>query len=96
MNRYLLIAALAVLSIITVMAVWQEGLAAVVPAVTGSWWSLQIFFDLVIALVLFMVWMYHDAKKLGRNPWPWIVATFVVGSFSPLFYLLTRKDTAQR
>ena len=31
------------------------------------------------------------AKAAGRNPWPWIAATLVVGSLSPLLYLLTRK-----
>ena len=51
--------------------------------------------DLVIALTLVMVWIWHDAKATGRKTWPWIVATLVLGSFGPLLYLLTRKATAQ-
>ena len=63
-------------------------------SITSSWGSLQIFVDLVIALTFVMVWMYRDAKAQGRNPWPWIVATFAVGAFSPLAYLLVR-DSAE-
>jgi hypothetical protein len=41
-----------------------------------------------------MVWIWHDAKAQGRNPWPWIIATLAVGSFGPLVYLLTRKPAS--
>ena len=46
---------------------------------------------LVIALGLFLVWMWRDAKAAGRNPWPWLVLTLVAGSIGPLIYLLGRK-----
>ncbi len=52
----------------------------------------QVFIDLLIALGLVMVWMWQDARKTGRNVWPWIVATLLIGSFAPLAYLVTRKD----
>lgn len=54
----------------------------------------QVFVDLVIALVLAMIWMWRDARAAGRNPWPWIVATLVTGSFGPLVYLLVRRPPA--
>ena len=91
--RTAVIVMLAALGVVTVIAFIQEGFT-VFSAITASWWSLQIFLDLVIALVLFLVWLYRDAKASGRDPWPWIVATFVVGSFAPLFYLLLR-DSAE-
>lgn len=50
----------------------------------------QIYADLVIAVVVICVWIYRDATKNGRNPWPWLIAAAVVGMFSPLVYLLTR------
>jgi hypothetical protein len=56
----------------------------------------QVFVDLVIALVLVMAWMWRDATIAGRSPWPWIVATLLLGSFGPLVYLLTRPLNAAR
>lgn len=49
----------------------------------------QVLTDLVIALLLVMVWMVEDARRLGRNPWPWIVGTLLTGSIAPLLYLAT-------
>lgn len=81
-------------SMLTAMALWTDGVTGVFTSIVNSWASLQIFVDLVIALTFIMVWMYRDAKAQGRNPWPWIIATLVVGSFSPLIYLLVR-DSAE-
>lgn len=53
--------------------------------------GLQVWIDLVIAMVLFLIWMFPDAKKHGRNPWPWVVITLTIGSFGPLIYLATWK-----
>jgi len=39
-----------------------------------------------------LLWIYRDATKHGRNPWPWLIAAAIVGMFSPLVYLLTRND----
>ncbi len=54
----------------------------------------QIFTDLVIALCLFLIWMWQDAKMLGRNFWLWAAITLSCGSFGPLLYLITRKARA--
>ena len=60
---------------------------------TSAGW--QVLADLTIALTLFLVWMWQDAKVTRRNPWPWILITLTLGSFGPLIYLLTRKSTAE-
>ena len=66
----------------------QQGIIAPHFRSTGAG---QVFADLIISLILAMIWMAHDAKRLGRNPWPWIALTLAAGSFGPLVYLLMRK-----
>ncbi|MBP6701113.1 MAG: PLDc N-terminal domain-containing protein, partial [Halioglobus sp.] len=50
----------------------------------------------VIALVLVLTWLVPEARKAGRNPWPWIVATLFLGSFGPLLYLVFAQRPAQQ
>lgn len=51
----------------------------------------QVFTDLVIALLLVLTWLVPEAKREGRNPWPWVVATLFLGSIAPLAYLAISK-----
>ena len=90
MGRIMVIVGLVVLSVITVAAFWFEGLAGFPAAITSSFAAGQIYLDLVIAIVMIDVWVWHDAKAQGRNPWPWIIGSLIVGSFAPLGYLLSR------
>tara|TARA_R110002073_G_scaffold40472_5_gene114657 strand:+ start:2230 stop:2529 length:300 start_codon:yes stop_codon:yes gene_type:complete len=55
----------------------------------------QVFADLVIALVLILCWLINDARKSGRNPWPWVLITLFMGSFGPLLYLVTSWKQAK-
>ena len=84
---------LIILTPITILALWNGGLIGVWDAVSHNWASLQIYIDLVIAIIFILAWVWDDAKKSGRNPWPWIISAFVVGSFSPILYFLTRKSS---
>lgn len=52
----------------------------------------QVLTDLVIALVLVLSWLIPEARKNNRNPWPWVLATVLTGSFGPLLYLVTAKQ----
>jgi hypothetical protein len=47
-------------------------------------------FDLVICLGLIFVFIYHDARKLGMSPWPYIAIGAGFGAAGPLLYLLRR------
>ncbi|MEM7332794.1 MAG: DUF2834 domain-containing protein [Chloroflexota bacterium] len=94
-ERALAMIGLIILSIPTALAFTQNGLAGFVDGITHSWATIQIYIDLVIAMVFIVIWVWRDAKDSGRNPWPWIIASFIVGSFAPLVYLLIRhpKDS---
>ena len=84
-----------VLGIITIFALIEGGLGGFLDGITHSWATIQIYVDLVIAILFLIVWMWRDAKTTGRNPWPWIVLALIIGSFSPLIYLLLNGDKAK-
>ncbi|MBL8187617.1 MAG: DUF2834 domain-containing protein [Acidobacteria bacterium] len=94
MQRTLLLITIILFGALSAVALWQHGFWGIIAPHFQSFGAGQVFADLVIALTLAMIWMWHDAKATGRNVWPWIVATLALGSFGPLFYLLTRKSTA--
>lgn len=91
LEKPLLAATLVGFAVLTMVGVVVDGIpGGVIDAITFNWISLQIYIDLVIAVVVICVWIYRDATKRGSNPWPWLVAAAIVGMFSPLVYLLTR------
>ena len=90
MQRPLLLITLILFSALTALALWQHGYWGIFEPLLRSTAGLQVLVDLVIALTLFMAWMWGDARRLGRNPWPWIALTLLTGSFGPLLYLLGR------
>ena len=47
----------------------------------------QVLADLVIACSVMFIWVFSDAKRYNRNPWPYVVITLFLGSFGPLLYL---------
>lgn len=85
-----LVLVLVLFGALSAAALWQHGYWGIIAPHFQSFGAGQVFSDLVIALSLVMAWMWHDARARGRNPWPWIAATLVAGSFGPLVYLLTR------
>lgn len=95
MQRTLLLITIILFGALSAVALWEHGFWGIIAPHFQSSGAGQVFADLVIALTLAMIWMWHDAKATGRNVWPWIVATLALGSFGPLFYLLTRKTTVR-
>jgi hypothetical protein len=96
MARTLLIATLLAFGALTAVALVHHGYFGIFALHFQTWGGMQVLIDLVIALTLVLVWMWHDARATGRNVWPWIVATLALGSFGPLLYLLTRKPAGAR
>ena len=90
--RIIIISVLLPFTILTAATLWKQGFIGLFAEQLSTFSGWQVWIDLVIALTLFMVWMWNDAKKAGRNPLPYIVITLIAGSFGPLFYLLFRKS----
>ncbi|MCB1050365.1 MAG: DUF2834 domain-containing protein [Acidobacteria bacterium] len=78
------------------VALWQHGYWGILAPHFQSFGGGQVLADLVIALSLVMTWLWRDARAQGRKPWPWLIATLLLGSFGPLIYLLTRRTTNQK
>jgi drug/metabolite transporter (DMT)-like permease len=90
MNRRILALILLVpFAALTVWALLNGGIAGILAfhQSPGGW---QVFADLVIALLLLLTFLVPHARQAGRNPWPWVALTLLLGSFGPLSYLLTQ------
>ncbi len=92
-RRILAIILLIPFSILTVYALSQVGYIGIIDYHRYSPAGWQVIIDLVIALILVLTWLVPEAKKAGRNPWPWVVLTIFTGSIGPLLYLATKKDS---
>ena len=92
MKRIVLSVVLIAFLALTAAAVWQQGYLGIFTSQFETLGGIQVLVDLVIAAGLFLVWMWQDAKAAGRNPWPWLLLTLIVGSIGPLIYLLLYKS----
>ncbi len=92
MQRAVILFTLIFFAALTAAALWHDGYLGIFATAWQSFAGAQVFADLVIALVLVLIWLWHDARKIGRNPWPWLIATLALGGFGPLLYLLTRRS----
>ena len=89
MNRRILaIAILIPFTLLTLYAVSRVGYIGIFEYHLHSPAGWQVITDLVIALILVLTWLVPEARRAGRNPWPWVVLTLVAGSFGPLLYLV--------
>lgn len=88
MTRLVLILILAAFGAYSSWAMLQVGYLGIWQAAFANAGSLQILLDLVIACLLISSWMVADARRSGRNPWPFVLLTLTAGSFGPLFYLI--------
>lgn len=98
MRRYakpFAIAALIPFTALTVYALYDVGFVGVFEHQFATSGGVQVWVDLAIAVTFFMGWLIPDAKRTGRNPWPYIVITLVFASFGPLLYFaFDRRDDA--
>jgi len=52
---------------------------------TAGW---QVLADLAVACGVGIIWMLGDARRNGRQAWPYVLMTLALGSFGLLAYLL--------
>lgn len=86
-RRSIAIAMLIPFVVLTIYAVARDGYIGLFEYQLASAAGWQVLADLCVALVLVLGWIVPDAKRAGRQWWPWVVATFFTGSIAPLVYL---------
>ena len=70
------------------LGIWQAGMASL-----GAW---QLLLDLVLMSCIALGFLWRDARRTGRNIWPFAAITLAAGSIGPLLYLLLRPTTEPR
>ena len=94
-TRLLAILILIPFTVLSAYALWDVGYIGIWDYHRHSSAGWQVIVDLVIAVALILVWLVPDARKAGKNPWPWVLLTLVTGSFGPLLYLIFRKSSTE-
>jgi hypothetical protein len=87
-----------VLADFVAIAAWATSRVGVVGLFTGmvdSPASIVASTDLLISLGLVCTWLVRDARARGVSPLPYLLLTPLLGSASPLLYLLRRPDAAR-
>ena len=87
-KRTLAIIILIPFTLLTAYAVAQVGYVGIFDYQLHSPAGWQVMIDLFIALLLVLSYLVPEARKAGRNPWPWVVLTLFLGSIAPLLYLV--------
>lgn len=91
MQRLTLIAVLIPFTLLSVVALFHHGYQGIFQLAFQTFGGAQVLADLFIAISLFLIWLWNDARENNRNPWPWILISLTLGSFGPLMYLLIYK-----
>lgn len=82
-------------ALLTGYALAQHGYWGIIAYHLPSSAGWQVIADLVISCAIIARWMVTDARRSGRNPWPYLLVMLVLGSFGPLFYLLLEPRKTQ-
>jgi hypothetical protein len=96
MKRIILAVTLLAFVGLTILAVVEFGFVGIFSHQLQNVAGMQVLFDLFIALSLFSVWMWNDAKKFHRPFWPWLFLILSTGSIGALLYLLLYKTGSSK
>jgi hypothetical protein len=88
MNRTVLLLGIVLADVLglSAWALYHHGYVGLFEAAVASPAGIQVFFDLVIALSLFTIWMWRDARERGIAALPFVVLTATLGSIGALAY----------
>ncbi len=92
--RMLSIVLLVPFTALTGYALYDIGFMGVFEHQFSNSGGLQVWIDLAIAVTLILFWLVPNAKRTGRNPWPYVIITMIAGSFGPLLYFALAKPSA--
>ncbi|HYB98089.1 MAG TPA: DUF2834 domain-containing protein [Candidatus Limnocylindrales bacterium] len=73
---------------------YHYGVVGLFEAATANAATMQIMFDLVLALTFFTIWMIGDARQKGINPLPYLMLVLTTGSIGAMIYLIRRERVA--
>ena len=76
---------------LTAAAFVSDGSGGFAQAITHNLTSLQIWLDLVIAMLFWCGWVMRDARASGRSGLPWAIGALIVGAFAPLVYMIVQQ-----
>jgi len=93
--RAALVVTLLVFGLFSMYVMWEVGYLGIWRAGLADLGAMQILADLVIMGTLLLALLWRDARTSGRTLWPFVVLTYLAGSFGPLLYLLL-GDRRQR
>lgn len=93
MNRTVLLLGIVLADFVglSAWALYHHGYVGLFEVAVASPAGIQVLVDLTIALSLFMVWMWRDARERGIAAWPFVLLTATLGSIGALAYLLRRE-----
>lgn len=63
----------------TAITIYQEGLLGFMPNHTSSLWGVQVWYDLVIAIILALLFVIPRARAAGMRVAPWVLLCGLTG-----------------
>jgi len=68
----------------TVHCLIDAGLLAILPVITSSAWSNQVWFDLLLAICAALAFLIPEARRLNMYVWLWLIIVAASGSIGLL------------
>jgi len=76
----------------TTLVAIEHGLTGFLIVAWAEPWAMQMLIDLLVSLTIVSSMIVLDSRRRGTTAWPWLVATALLGSIAPLWYLALRRS----